>query len=59
MFIGEAIVVHTFEFIEVIFDQSVKRRGFGTDRWFCESNLKIFLFLFCVRELSQPFRCAI
>jgi hypothetical protein len=42
MFIGEAIVVHTFEFIEVIFDQSVKRRGFGTDRWFCESNLKVF-----------------
>jgi hypothetical protein len=42
MLIGEAIAVHTFELIEVVFDQSVKRRGFGTDLWFCGSNLKIF-----------------
>ena len=29
MFSGEAIVVQTLELIEVVFDQSVKRRGFG------------------------------
>jgi hypothetical protein len=42
MFIGEAIVVHTLELVEVVFDQSVERRGFGVawkvDRYAIQSS---------------------